>query len=104
MPEPIDYSNLPEHMQDDARRYVEDGECGDFLRTLVSNQLVEAWKRADQINRSYWAEWVDWLLAEPPSICWGSPEKVTAWIRGHEAARRLMAPESESELREAWGR
>jgi hypothetical protein len=83
----VDYSRLPEHMQEGARRYVEHGECGDFLKALFSDQLVEAWKRAGSYNLAFMAIWIDWLLAEPPSTCWGSPAKVAAWIKGHETAR-----------------
>jgi hypothetical protein len=78
----IDYSVLPEHMQEGAREYVELGRSpGDFLRAVLSDQLVSAWQRADGTNRAAMGVWINWLLGEPPLSCWGSPAKVEAWIK-----------------------
>jgi hypothetical protein len=90
-------------MQEGAREFVELGRApGDFLRAVLSDQLVSAWQRADAINRAEMNTWIQWLLGEPPLACWGSPAKVQAWIdRG--GMRRESASESESELRAAWG-
>jgi hypothetical protein len=76
----IDYSQLPEEMREHAEDYVEHGVCGDFLFALFSNQLVETHRRADRENLAALPDWIDWLIGEPPSSCWGSVEKVKAWI------------------------
>jgi hypothetical protein len=77
----IDYSVLPEHMQEGAREYVELGrEPGDFLRAILCNELVEAWQRADSVNRANLGAWIQWLLSEAPLACWGSPAKEQAWV------------------------
>ena len=88
----IDYSDLPEHMQEGARDYVELGrEPGDFLRAVLSNQLLETFQRADMVNRGELNTWIQWLLGEPPMSCWGSPAKVEAWIERGGLRREVTA-------------
>ena len=82
------YVMLPEHMQDSARLYVERGiEPGGFLCAVLENNLTEAFGRADSINRDAMFEWACWLYNDAPGDCWGSPEKVAAWIKTHKEAR-----------------
>lgn len=77
----IRYDRLPEHMQDDARAYVERGRLsGGFFRAVIGNQLVEAFGRADGVNAAAMQDWARWLYNDAPSACWGSPEKISAWI------------------------
>jgi hypothetical protein len=77
----VDYSSLPEHMQDGTRLYVEEGiEPGGFTLAVLCNELVEAFGRADQINIAAMFDWADWLFNEAPMGCWGSASKVEAWI------------------------
>lgn len=79
----INYNNLPEHMQDAAREYVELGmPPGGFLYAVLCNQLVEAFGKADQINRANMYVWAEWLFNEAPYKCWGSPERVKNWMDG----------------------
>lgn len=76
-----DYSMLPEHMQEVARDYVEKGyEPGGFLFAVLSNDLVDAFGRADAINRAAMGAWAVWLLNEAPSTCWGSAERIHRWV------------------------
>lgn len=77
----VDYSSLPEHMQEAARDYIEHGyKPGDFLYAALSNDLVEAFAHADMDNVVVMKAWVQWLYNEAPSSCWGTREKVMAWI------------------------
>jgi hypothetical protein len=77
----VDYSILPEHMRDVARGYVERGyPPGGFLRAVLANDLVGAFGRADGPNAHCMGDWATWLFNEAPSACWGSSEKVTAWL------------------------
>ncbi len=40
---PVDYSPLPEHMQDGMRRYIENGiEGGSFMMAVLCNDLMGA--------------------------------------------------------------
>jgi poly-D-alanine transfer protein DltD len=84
----IDYTGLPKHMRDGAHLYIEHGvEPGGFLRAVLSNQLVEAFGRADETNRVAMFGWAMWLYNECPRDAWGSPAKVDAWIEARRADR-----------------
>lgn len=77
----VDYSSLPEHMQDGARDYVERGYGpGSFLRAVLGNDLVGAFGHADEINLAAMTAWASWLSNEVPHGCWGSAAKVDAWL------------------------
>ena len=77
----VNYDMLPEHMQEPARAYVEEHQpVGDFLKAVLCNDLVNAFGRADGINKAAMAQWAQWLWNEAPSPCWGSLEKVRAWL------------------------
>lgn len=77
---PVDYSSLPAHMQEGARRYIEEGvQPGDFLMAVLENNFTQAATRADWINNRAAPDWAWWLL-DLPRQCWGSPEIVAAWI------------------------
>lgn len=77
----IDYSRLPEGLREGMRRYIERGvPTGRFLRLFLSNDLMGAMGHADDLNRyAFWPIAV-FLFNEAPAACYGSPEKVKAWI------------------------
>lgn len=75
----LNYSILPEHMQDGARRYIEDGvHPGSFLEAVLANDLLQALRKADDINMQSMQQWGRFLY-EIPAICHGSYEKVNSW-------------------------
>lgn len=77
----IDYTGLPEHMVDPMRRYIEvKMQPGGFLTSVLANDLMVACATADFTNRGRLFDIVQWLYNEAPSDCWGSPEKVKAWL------------------------
>lgn len=83
------YSNLPEHMRDSIRQYVEIGApVGDFLTALLSNKLVETFGQADEINSTFMFQWANFLYNEVPGDCWGSPEAIARW-QGHKGLSEL---------------
>ena len=53
---------------------------GDFLRGVLSNNLLESFELADDENLAALHEIVMYIYNEIPSRCWGSPEKVKAWL------------------------
>lgn len=55
---------------------------GGFLEAVLCNNLMEAVGRADHINIRRLKEIVEYCYNDIPSICWGSPEKVSNWLRG----------------------
>ena len=86
---PIDYSILPEHMQDGMQRYVEHGiNPGDFLYLILCNDFVHALGQADSINTERIVDYAKFLYLEVPMACWGSKEKVDKWIAAHETRRK----------------
>lgn len=81
MPETINYSLLPDHMQDGMRRYIENGiPPGSFQRAVLSNDLMEAFRRADDVNAYAMRAYAMFLHNEAPGGCYGSPEHVKDWI------------------------
>jgi hypothetical protein len=74
------------------------------MRAVLENNLVEAFGRADETNAARMRDWATWLFNEAPSTCWGSPEKVQAWLAegfdapvgaGEEACRLCGAEPSD---------
>ena len=77
----MSYDKLPEHMQEGARAYVEQGyPVGGFLRAVLENNLVESFATADFINTAAMHEWANWAYNECPLEARGSQQAVTAWI------------------------
>lgn len=73
---------LPEHMRDGIRLYVlEQCEPGGFMTAVLENDLKGAVARADHINKRALTQIVEYCMWTLPSNCWGSPEKVSAWLR-----------------------
>jgi hypothetical protein len=66
---------------DSIKRYVDDRvKPGGFLMAVLSNDLCEAFSRADDDNAKAMHEIVRYIYNEIPSSAWGSPEKVYAWL------------------------
>jgi hypothetical protein len=53
---------------------------GDFLLAVLSNNLVESFAHADDENLAAMHEITKYIYNMMPSKCWGSPEKVEAWL------------------------
>ena len=79
---PIDYSGLPQHMQDTMRLYIEKGiPTGSFTQAFLSNDLMGAMRRADDVNRNRFFEICSFLANYAPIGCYGSPEHYSEWIK-----------------------
>ncbi len=77
----INYDRLPEHMRGSTREYIERGRrVGHFLTAVLSNDLMEAFSRADDTNRNAMIDWVQFLYNDAPGPCHGSPEAVKNWM------------------------
>ncbi len=77
----INYSRLPAHMQDGMRLYIENGiPPGSFQTAVLSNDLMGAFRRADDVNRLAMLDYATFLHNEAPCGCFGSPEHVKDWI------------------------
>lgn len=77
-----DYAKVPVgYMADGARLYIERGiPPGSFMLALFSNDLKEAFARADDSNARVMREWVRFMVNQMPKESQGSPERVAAWI------------------------
>jgi hypothetical protein len=57
---------------------------GSFLQAVLSNDLMEAFGRADIFNRAGMFSIVSFLYNHAPSQCYGSPEKYSAWLTARQ--------------------
>lgn len=72
---------IPERTKDAINRYVADHcHTGGFLEAVLSNNLRQSFARSDKENRLALFEIVTYCWNEIPFICWGTPEKVQAWL------------------------
>ena len=87
----LDYDEIPVgYMREAVQRYIEQGiPPGGFLTAIICNNLKESFMRADENNARYLQEWVQWFYWQAPGSCWGSPEKMHAWIAARQAASAL---------------
>lgn len=54
---------------------------GGFLRSVLENDLMQAFGRADEDNVVALFHIVNYIYNEMPSRCWGSREAVDAWLK-----------------------
>lgn len=59
---------------------------GDFLVSVLENDLAAAVARADPISIAAIKPIMLFVYNELPQNCWGSPEMVRAWQEGKEGA------------------
>ena len=73
---------IPERMMKAIQRYIEHGILpGKFLKAVINNDLREALWQADDENLVNIQAFVAYFHNEAPSPCWGSPEKIKAWMK-----------------------
>lgn len=72
---------IPERMHGGIIRYIENRTSpGSFLMAVILNDLKEACAYADDENAGLLHVYVSFFYNRAPSQCWGSPERVTAWL------------------------
>lgn len=85
---------LPHYMQDGITRYVMHGHrVGDFLTSLLENNLSRACANADAQNQEMLVSWVKFLWNYVPAGAWGDPKKVKAWQEQGGIIGRATPPE-----------
>lgn len=86
-----EYAQIPQHMQLALRRYVLEGiKPGDFLTAVICNDLRNAVFRADDENYPLLKLYLQWFYNISPESCWGSPEKMGAWMHERAAENSAM--------------
>lgn len=77
----LNYEYLPEHMQGQMRRYMEEGiNPGNFLQAILANDLAAASYYADDINKHEFFCYGVFLMNEAPVGSWGNIETTLAWM------------------------
>ena len=72
---------VPAHLHNGLANYVANHQpVGHFLTAVLENNLSGAVGKADMASLKGLGAVVSWLYNEPSSGCWGSPEKVKAWL------------------------
>lgn len=64
------------------RRYVDEFITpGSFLQAIIENDLKTAIEQADEENLRNIPAFVSYFYNETPRECWGSREKMLAWLQ-----------------------
>lgn len=79
---------IPKHMRPAVVDWVENGlphpdNMGGFFRAILSNDLMGAASRADDINGRSLREWCLFFYNYAPSTCFGSKAAIVAWHEAH---------------------
>lgn len=77
----MSFEMIPDRLMDGMKRYVEGHiKPGSFLTAVIKNDLADAFYRADPESRLVLHDIIKWFWNEAPVSCWGSPEKMSAWL------------------------
>lgn len=72
---------IPDYTKEGIDSYVNDRiPTGDFLYAVLTNNLSEAFARADETNQRHMFDIVEYCWNKIPAACWGSKEKVAKWL------------------------
>jgi len=81
--------HIPNRMMGAIALYVESRKApGGFLTAVICNDLKEACGRADDENLRNLPAFVAYFHNEAPSACWGSEEKMRAWLAREDVRAR----------------
>lgn len=77
----LNHCSVPDSLHDGLIEYVAARRpMGGFLTAVASNDLMQACRRADPVNRFIIWNIVDFFTLYVTSDCWGTPERVAAWL------------------------
>ena len=77
----VDYSSLPSTLRDGMQRYVEQSiRPGDFLFAVLQDKLSDSVLHCTHEALTDLPEIVRWLIWSAPPDCYGSAERVKAWL------------------------
>lgn len=72
---------VPASVKECLAEYVKERNISSsFLLACLENDLMGAVSRADSTNRGHLVDIMRYIYWELPSNCWGSKEKVAAWL------------------------
>ncbi|MGE3857217.1 MAG: hypothetical protein AB7G21_09715 [Dehalococcoidia bacterium] len=85
---------IPDYMREPLRAYLEDHRRpGDFLQSVIRNDLRDAVQRADGLNGLALSGYVVFLNAWAPAAAWGSPAALEAWVAACPRELDYMTPQ-----------
>ena len=85
---------IPERMMGGIERYINHGITpGHFLTAVLKNDLMEAISHGDLENQKNLVAYAGYLYNEAPTACYGSPEKVKAWVKSKSQERATKSEE-----------
>lgn len=72
---------ISEHVKSMFDDYVKNGKLSSsFMRAVLENDLLNSVINVDDSNSQNIRNIVIFAHMEIPSVCWGSPDKVIAWM------------------------
>lgn len=76
-----DEAGVPRHLIPGLMDYIHNGvPTGSFLNAVLTNNLRMSVLNADNESRKGIVELVQFMWGEAPAKCWGSEERVRAWL------------------------
>src|SRR5687768_16345644 len=79
---------LPDYMLDGLLRFVLHGiHPSNFLYAVLTNNLREAVRTADENNERRLVQWAKFVHCAIPGPCHGSPDAVRRWVQKHAKER-----------------
>lgn len=81
-------SRIPDYMHEGLVRFLTEGlPTGGFLIAVLSNDLIGACHKADDVNKYLLYDYIFFLFNHAPGNTWGSSEKVQAWFQLNKEKR-----------------
>ncbi len=78
----------PENIKESILHYVLGRPTGGFLEAVLTNDLMEAVMRADEVNRECLPAILSFVYDYVPADMWGSPEAVDDHLLAAREARK----------------
>jgi len=74
--------HIPERMMGGIQRYINNHiRPGNFLCSIICNNLKNSIAYADEENMKNIPAFVDYFYNNAPHNCWGSEKKMEAWLK-----------------------
>lgn len=92
IPSALKRSKVPAHLRPGLVSYIVNHRPpSGFLLAVLSNNLTDALHYGDDESRACLHEIVTFLVWDAPAMCWGSKDRVTAWLSTAQIAEEAEA-------------
>lgn len=97
-PSALKRSKVPIGLHAGLVNYIEHHrQPGSFLLAVLENNLVGALRRGDDVSRASLQDIVAFLFFDAPAYCWGSKDRVTAWLAARDAEEQRKIDDGPSD-------